>query len=244
MTPYEIMRLSAAPFLPVLYSRVQHNLRSLVDQTPERPVRILDVGGRKSPYTIGLPATITILDLPRESELQESLNLGISVGSRKTIQKRRSNLEGLILEDMTQCSLPSASFSGVVSVEVIEHVQEDEAFVAQAARVLRRPGWLFLTTPNGDYVLNEPPNYNPDHRRHYTREQLNQLLCRHFKRVNVTYGIKTGKNRSRGLRSLTPSHPLRGLGTAVANLRNRVESRDLEAARRGTAHLFAVAWTD
>lgn len=80
-------------------------------------------------------------------------------------------------------------------------------FIAQSARVLRRPGWLFVTTPNGDDVLNQPPNYNPDHRRHYTHEALTQLLSRHFNRVRVTYGIKTRKNRARGLRSLTRSRP-------------------------------------
>ena len=151
---------------------------------------------------------------------------------------------GSILEDMTRCSLPSASFDGVVSVEVIEHVEEDDAFVAQMARVLGRPGWMFLTTPNGDYVLNEPPDYNPDHKRHYTREGLTQLLSRHFKRVRVTYGIKTGDNRARGLRSLTPAHPLRSLGTAFANVRSRLESRGLDETSRRTANLFAVAWND
>ena len=50
------------------------NKSKSLDSTP----KILDVGGRKSPYTIGIPAEITIIDLPRDSEIQQKLNLGIN----------------------------------------------------------------------------------------------------------------------------------------------------------------------
>jgi 2-polyprenyl-3-methyl-5-hydroxy-6-metoxy-1,4-benzoquinol methylase len=64
----------------------------------------------------------------------------------------------VVLEDMTECTLPSESFDGVVCVEVIEHVTQDHLLVEQIARVLKPGGWLYLTTPNGDYVCNEPPD--------------------------------------------------------------------------------------
>lgn len=242
MKPYEVAWLLARPILPVLHGRVRRDLERLTSRTAGRPISLLDVGGRKSPYTIGLPALVTILDLPRQSELQESLNLGVSAGIQRAIRHRRSNVTRVVLEDMTRCSLPSESFDGVVSVEVIEHVEQDEAFVAQAARVLRRGGWLYLTTPNGDYVRNEPPNYNPDHRRHYTREGLRDLLRRYFGKIAVTYGIRTGSSRARGLRSLSPRHPLRAAGSMLGNLRSHWESRGLDEMPRRTANLFAVAW--
>lgn len=242
MTGYEGLRLSAWPFLPVLQWRVRQDLSALLPRGAGRPVDLLDVGGRKSPYTIGLPASVTILDLPRESEVQKKLDLGISESVLRAIQGRRSNVVSVILEDMTHCSLASATFEGVVSVEVIEHVEHDDTFVAQVARVLKPGGWFYLTTPNGDYVKNEAPNYNPDHRRHYTRAGLQGLLSRHFGRVRVVYGIKTGKNRARGLRSIDPRRPLRAAGTALGNALSHLESVGLEEQSRRTAHLFATAW--
>lgn len=41
-----------------------------------------------------------------------------------------------------------ASFDLIVSMDVIEHVQEPEAWLRELARVLRPEGMLFLTTPN------------------------------------------------------------------------------------------------
>src|SRR5581483_8341823 len=43
---------------------------------------------------------------------------------------------------------PEETFDVVVASDVIEHVQDAGAVVAEAARVLRRGGLLFLATPN------------------------------------------------------------------------------------------------
>lgn len=63
------------------------------------------MGGRKSPYTIGIPARITLLDLPRESELQQELNVGLDKQVIDKIQKRRSNIENLVLDEMRRSDL-------------------------------------------------------------------------------------------------------------------------------------------
>jgi SAM-dependent methyltransferase len=157
------------------------------------------------------------------------------------MQKTRSNLDAILLDDMTRTSLPDASFDGVVSIEVIEHVPDDRAFVRQIARVLRPGGWLVLSTPNGDYVKNEPPNFIPDHIRHYKKAELEALLAGSFADVNVFYAVSTGRNRVRGLRSIDPRRPLRALGTAASNVLNRLESRGVAGRATRTAHLFAVA---
>ena len=241
MTFYEVARLLAEPFLPVLQGRVRRDLACLLRQTPARPARVLDVGGRKSPYTVGLPCAITVLDLPRTSETQELLHVGLSNGILRDLQHQRSNVQEVVLQDITKCTLPSSSFDGVVSVEVIEHVHDDEAFVSQIASALKPGGWLYLTTPNGDYIRNEPPHYHPDHVRHYTRQALTDLLSRHFKRVSVNYGVKTGKHRYRGLENMDFRRPISMLKTMISNLINRIESRGLNNQQSRTAHLFAAA---
>lgn len=52
------------------------------------------------------------------------------------------------VEDALHLSFPDGSFDGVVSVDVIEHVDDDERFVRESIRVLKPGGTLFFTTPN------------------------------------------------------------------------------------------------
>lgn len=240
MTLYEFFYILGEPLLPVLPGKVRKNVAHIVRDF-SHSVELLDVGGRKSPYTIGLKANVTVTDIPRETEVQHKLNLGFTEDIREHLQKKRSNVSRVIIDDMTQSQLPSESFDIIVAVEVIEHVPQDEAFVREICRILKPGGYAYLTTPNGDYIRNEPPNYNPDHIRHYKREQLSDLLDKYFCSVNVTYGVRTGKYRANGLRSLNTRHPLRTLESLGSNVINRLESKGVEQQSERTAHLFAVA---
>jgi 2-polyprenyl-3-methyl-5-hydroxy-6-metoxy-1,4-benzoquinol methylase len=231
---FEIVRLAADPFSNVLQSQVRSDLRRLARG------RLLDVGGRSSPYTIGLDAWVTVLDLARTSEKQARLNLGMTDELVDRLKARRSNIEQVVFEDMTKCSLPSATFSGVVCVEVLEHVEDHDAFIAQCHRVLQPGGWFYATTPNGDYI--PVTDSSRDHVRHYRGAELHDLLGRYFERVEVAYGIRTGKNHLKGLRSLSAARPLRTIGTMAANWRHRRESAGLERQNHHTAHLFASAF--
>lgn len=243
LTKYEWLHLISEPFLPVLVSKTRRDIRQLLEQTVAQvPCQVLDVGGRKSPYTVGLPADVTLLDIPRESEMQTKLNLGLTHGLLQQLRKRRSNITAVTLQDMTQCTLPTASYDGVICVEVIEHVPHDKALVTQIARVLKPGGWLYMTTPNGDYIRNEPPNHNPDHIRHYKRAELDDLLNQHFDNVSVKWGIKTGKYRFRGLRPVSWRRPLKSVEVMINNVISHIESRDLDEQPKRTAHLFAVAY--
>lgn len=111
------------PFLPFLYRQVRVRLKSLVEKHKTSP-KVLDVGGRKSPYTIGVPADITIIDLPKVSEVQKKLNLGINNGIIEQVRKRRSNIKNIVFGDMTCSDLPDQSFDYDVAVEVLEHVEK------------------------------------------------------------------------------------------------------------------------
>jgi SAM-dependent methyltransferase len=240
MTLYELMWLATSWRLPAHPLRVRRNLRGIVKGMRPSPPVLLDVGGRQSQYTIGLPAKIVITDIPRESDIQQQLRLGITGEIEQRLRKNRSNIDSVILEDMVRSTLPDASFDGVICVEVIEHVEEFEEFVHQMARVTKPGGFLYLTTPNGEWCKNEGEDYNPDHVQHFTRSQLEGVLKKHYSKVDVTYGIKTGKWRYRGLRSPTLRHPEYVVTAAFCNCVSRWESRTANTWRR-TAHLFATA---
>jgi SAM-dependent methyltransferase len=238
MTLYERARLLLEPVLPPLYKQVRSRLKGIV-KTNCRSSQILDVGGRKSPYTIGIPAQITIIDLPRDTELQHQLNLGISDRTFNQIHKRRSNIKEVVLGDMTRSDLPDETFDHVVSVEVLEHVEEDDLFVKEVSRVLKRGGVFLMTTPNGDWVENK----NPDHKRHYKRRELTSLLEKYFDDVAVTYAVVGGRYRKLGLRSWSARHPVRTAASIFGNVINAIQSADREVEEKaaGTHHLIAAA---
>lgn len=85
-----------------------------------------------------------------------------------------------------QCNLPplpfsDACFETVVSFQVIEHIEDDEAYIAEIARVLKPNGVALLTTPNIKMSLTR----NPWHVREYTAAQLSALTHRHFASVTM-----------------------------------------------------------
>lgn len=244
MTNYEVMRWLTFSIMPTHLVTVRNDIKQLLklNKSADSKTSILDVGGRKSPYTINLNADITLLDVPQESGTREELNLGFTSDILNNIQKRRSNIKDLVIEDMTKSKLPDNAYDAVVCIEVIEHVEEDDVFVKNISKVIRPGGWAYFTTPNGDFIKNEGPNKNPDHVRHYTRAQLQSVLERYFDNVKVTYAVRTGKRRVWGLKSFSIKRPFLLLRSIYGNIVNRFESKGVSNSAERTAHLVAVAY--
>jgi SAM-dependent methyltransferase len=238
MKPFEWSYLCCSPFLPPLYRFVRQRLHRIV-RASSQPVAVLDVGGRKSHYTIGLPAQVTVSDLPRESAVQQQLHLGVTSNMAEQLQRRRSNIQALVYDDMTCSQFPSESFDVIVAVEVLEHVKADELFVQQVHRVLKPGGVFLMTTPNGRFV----PNQNVDHKRHYLPEQLQALMERNFRRATVTGIVANSRFGAWGLHSWSPRRPFRTARSMLGNFLNQFLSIPMVANQRseGTCHLLAEA---
>jgi SAM-dependent methyltransferase len=238
MTTFELTRLACEPLLIPLHRQVRRKLMELAREHNGR-LRILDVGGRKSHYTIAVPARIHITDIERRSAVQQTLHLGINGAIAQQTARRRSNVEWVLFDDMTSSSIRSGLFDCVVAVEVLEHVERDGDFVAEVCRVLKPGGVFLMTTPNGDFV----PNHNPDHKRHYRRAELETLLRSRFAQVDVRYAIRSGRFRRWGLRPWSLRHPARTLLSMAGNIINGIESSrpELAGSASGTQHLFAIA---
>jgi len=183
---FELAFYLAEWFLPAHWFRIRRILKWLCRRNPG--FQLLDVGGRKSTYTTNLRCDVHLVDLPRESEIQEWLKLGLTDALIDQIRARQSNIRSIRLEDITRTTHADATFDGVAAVEVIEHVPDDSAFVSQVWRVLKAGGSLVLTTPNG---LTKPCT-NPDHIRHYTGPELEAKLRERFQDVRVFYGVRRG----------------------------------------------------
>lgn len=211
MTKFEFIYRVARPFDHPLYQRVFGILSSL-QRDAQGPLNVLDVGGRRSNYTIGLLSRVSVTDIPRETQLQHALDLGATEEIRRKVIARRSNVIDYIIDDMTCTKLPENTFDVVVAVEVLEHVKEDEAFVRNVARVLKPGGALVMTTPNGDFI----PTPYPDHQRHYKRIQLVQLLSRYFSNVDVRYSINEGRLIHWGVHEPSFRKPLRSVAALTS----------------------------
>jgi SAM-dependent methyltransferase len=224
--------------MPALYTQVRKELFK-VSRQPGRTPNLLDVGGRKSHYTIGLPVNVHITDLPRQSEIQHALKLGATLEVVGEVKGRRSNVRWMLFDDMTQSSLDSEVFDCIVSVEVLEHVEKDRDFIREVHRILKTGGVFVMTTPNGDFVRKP----SRDHKRHYTRQQLLELLSSEFVEVRVDYAIKTGIFRRLGLKSWSMKKPVQTFLSMFGNLVSTFQSASglLRGQAAGTHNLVAFA---
>ena len=97
--------------------------------------------------------------------------------------------------DIFQMSLPENHFDVVVSQEVIAHVPDQAAYLEKAADVLRRDGYLIITTPNkfvvdrGDFFPPQPPEHVE---KWLTIRQMRSLLRKRFRVLRSTTIIPMG----------------------------------------------------
>jgi SAM-dependent methyltransferase len=91
-----------------------------------------------------------------------------------------------VLYDGARIPFLTGGFDAAVTFQVIEHVSDARAFLAEAARVIRPGGLLILTTPNR--LLRLDPGQRPWNRYHvdeYAPGDLRDLLARHFEAVDM-----------------------------------------------------------
>jgi SAM-dependent methyltransferase len=72
--------------------------------------------------------------------------IGVDVVNR--VSGERKNKFVFVLADATRLPFKEDTFDGVVSFDVIEHLEEDKRFVYEAFRVCKQEGKLIIGTPN------------------------------------------------------------------------------------------------
>ena len=91
----------------------------------------------------------------------------------------RANL-AFVQGSCIQLPLADASVDLVVSFETIEHIAEQEAMLAEFARVLDRRGALVISSPNKAVYSHDADASNHFHVRELDREELGGALAKHF----------------------------------------------------------------
>jgi SAM-dependent methyltransferase len=133
--------------------------------------RVLDVAcgeGYGSALLAARAEYVTGVDVSREA-----------VGHARATYPDRENLE-FIAASCTELPFPDASFDTVVSFETIEHIEAQEAFLDQVARVLKPGGVFVLSCPNKVEYSDKRDFANEFHVKELYREELARLVSARF----------------------------------------------------------------
>lgn len=130
------------------------------------------------------PASLIGIDVDQEAVDAANAALGNAVASF-----RRG--------DATALPLGEAVADVFISLETVEHVEDDRGFLVEVARVLKPTGVFICSTPNRAVTnpgtgLVDPP-WNPFHVREYTPREFYDLLAERFEVIGWY-----GQNRTSG----------------------------------------------
>ena len=90
------------------------------------------------------------------------------------------NVNGLALPFMDKC------LQNIVTLETIEHIEDDHSYVQELARVLRPDGVCIVSTPNREHSLRHN-RVNPYHVREYIEPELMGVLQTGFHDVRIFF---------------------------------------------------------
>ncbi|UVT14218.1 MAG: class I SAM-dependent methyltransferase [Nitrospira sp.] len=112
-----------------------------------------------------------------------------SVVAKSRTDYPRCNVDFLAMDG---CALGfrDESFDCIVSQDTIEHIQDDQRFVAELTRVLKPQGMLIIFTPHGKGRGVIPGD--PYHVREYTADEFEALLAPYFSIIRW-YGRRQGR---------------------------------------------------
>lgn len=127
--------------------------------------------------------------------------------------------------------LGSSAVDVVTSLQVIEHLWDQEGFLAECVRVLRPGGQLLVTTPNRvTFSPGRDTPLNPFHTRELSAAELTELLCGAGLRLRRLAGMHHGPR----LRELDARH-----GGSVVDAQLAVAVSDVSAADSWPPELLA-----
>jgi 2-polyprenyl-3-methyl-5-hydroxy-6-metoxy-1,4-benzoquinol methylase len=148
-----------------------------LSETSLKGLKILDAGcgeGFGSSFLAGLGAQVTGLDFNEDI---------VNHAQKKYASKDLTFVAG----DVCHMSFPDACFDTVGAMDLIEHLESPENFIAEARRVLKKNGLLMFSTPNHLKHLIETGEIYPFHEREFLYSELIDFAGKLFKRYEL-YG--------------------------------------------------------
>ena len=97
------------------------------------------------------------------------------------------------VSDACNLSFKSNSFDIVISLEVIEHILDQDSFLLEIKRVLKDSGIAIISTPNRDIIKIQGSTSNPTHIKELSFKEFKLILSKYFKNIKF-YGQDRGRN--------------------------------------------------
>jgi SAM-dependent methyltransferase len=119
---------------------------------------------------VGCSSGYFLADLTRE--LPEAFAIGADyvLGPLEALAKKRPNLP-LLRFDLANCPLPDVCLDGLVALNVLEHIEDDQAALSHIYRSLKPGGVAVLEVPAGPELF-DPYDKALMHHRRYALEEL------------------------------------------------------------------------
>jgi len=106
--------------------------------------------------------------------------LGRAVGADRAIEAvrfcRSRNEPEVVLSDLTRLALPDERFDLITALDVLEHIDDDQAAIAELVRVTRPGGHLLVTVPAFPGLWSDHDEVN-HHIRRYRPSELRRLVA-------------------------------------------------------------------
>jgi ubiquinone/menaquinone biosynthesis C-methylase UbiE len=120
--------------------------------------------------------------------------IGVDISNKRiNFLKETFPNKKFIVADVCNSKLKSNSFDIIISTSVIEHVENDVKFINEIYRLLKRNGFLYITSvirkPYGIYKYRNKGKFvlDPTHEREYkNKEQFLSLFKEKFKLVDIS----------------------------------------------------------
>jgi SAM-dependent methyltransferase len=129
-----------------------------------------------------------------------------------------------------------ASFDAVVAFEIIEHLDQPDAFLRELRRALAPSGLLLISTPNRLYYTDDRGEVNPFHSREYSYREFDDLLRDAFPHRRLLL-----QNHVGGLLVADTAHTKDAGDLAAAAVELHASDRKTTAAEEERAAYFMVA---
>lgn len=101
---------------------------------------------------------------------------------------RARGLRRLVCCSGTELPFASDSLDLVMAIDVIEHLDDDEACVREMVRLCRPGGWVLVHVPAFEILWTDKDDVN-QHRRRYRRRQLVALMQRCGLRIDTVFHL-------------------------------------------------------
>lgn len=100
--------------------------------------------------------------------------------------RRQRQLDQVVCATVQQAAFPPASFGAIGLFDVIEHVEDDHAFLDELTPLLHPGGRLYLTVPCHQWLWSQA-DVDAGHFRRHTLRSMRTLLADHFEVDYISY---------------------------------------------------------